>query len=103
MACIGAAGEQLVRYASIVSDAAFMNARTGVGAVMGSKKLKAVAVRGSWEVTAADPDTVLTALSAESATGTSARVIKKFEKLVMTFPDQWYEWRKFHMMRAGVA
>lgn len=52
---------------------------------------------------AADPDTVLTVLSAESAPGISARVLKKFEKLVMTFPDQWYEWRKFHMMRAGVA
>jgi hypothetical protein len=52
---------------------------------------------------AAEPGAVLTAVSAESESGTSARVLKKFEKLVMTFPDQWYEWRKFHLMRAGLA
>ena len=55
VACIGPAGEQLVRYASIVSDGTFMNARTGMGAVMGSKNLKAIAVRGTAPVTAANP------------------------------------------------
>lgn len=58
VACVGPAGEHLVRYASIVSDAAFMNARTGMGAVMGSKKLKAVAVRGTSDVGVADAETV---------------------------------------------
>ncbi|GAG69407.1 unnamed protein product, partial [marine sediment metagenome] len=46
-ACIGPAGENKVRFASIVSDYIFMNARGGLGAVMGSKKLKAIAVRGN--------------------------------------------------------
>jgi aldehyde:ferredoxin oxidoreductase len=55
VACIGPAGERLVRYASIVSDGTFMNARTGMGAVMGSKNLKAIAVRGAAPVPAADP------------------------------------------------
>jgi aldehyde:ferredoxin oxidoreductase len=58
VACIGPAGEHLVRYASIVSDALYMNARTGMGAVMGSKNLKAIAVRGTMPVRSADPDGV---------------------------------------------
>lgn len=44
-AIIGVAGEKLVRYASIVNDVRFMNCRTGMGAVMGSKLLKALVVR----------------------------------------------------------
>lgn len=50
VACIGPAGENKVRYASIVSDYIFMNARGGFGAVMGSKNLKAIAVRGNKKV-----------------------------------------------------
>ncbi|MEM1635939.1 MAG: aldehyde ferredoxin oxidoreductase family protein [Thermosphaera sp.] len=47
---IGPAGEKLVKYAAIVSDERRCAARTGLGAVMGFKKLKAVAVKGSKEV-----------------------------------------------------
>ena len=43
---IGVAGENLVRYASITNDLRHFNGRNGMGAVMGSKNLKAVAVRG---------------------------------------------------------
>ena len=46
IACIGPAGENLVRFASVISDGR-ASGRTGVGAVLGSKKLKAVAARGS--------------------------------------------------------
>jgi aldehyde:ferredoxin oxidoreductase len=46
-ATIGPAGEKLVRYASICNDISHVAGRTGMGAVMGSKKLKAVAVRGN--------------------------------------------------------
>ncbi|MGQ9680258.1 MAG: aldehyde ferredoxin oxidoreductase family protein [Candidatus Bathyarchaeia archaeon] len=46
VALIGPAGEKLVRYACIVNDLKFANGRSGLGAVMGSKRLKAVAVRG---------------------------------------------------------
>ncbi|MEM2739850.1 MAG: aldehyde ferredoxin oxidoreductase family protein, partial [Candidatus Bathyarchaeia archaeon] len=49
VACIGPAGETLVRYASIVSGERVAG-RTGLGAVMGSKKLKAIAVRGRQQV-----------------------------------------------------
>jgi aldehyde:ferredoxin oxidoreductase len=46
VACIGPAGEKLVRYAIIISDRR-AGGRTGVGAVMGAKKLKAIAVNSS--------------------------------------------------------
>ncbi len=44
--CIGPAGENLVKYASVVTDRGSLAGRCGMGAVMGSKRLKAVAVRG---------------------------------------------------------
>ncbi len=47
VACIGVAGENLVPFAGILSDHGRLAARTGMGALMGSKKLKAVAVRGT--------------------------------------------------------
>jgi aldehyde:ferredoxin oxidoreductase len=46
VACIGPAGENLVRYAAIMTGDARAAGRTGMGAVMGSKRLKAIAVRG---------------------------------------------------------
>ena len=55
VASIGQAGENLVRIASVIHEERAA-ARTGMGAVMGSKKLKAVAVRGSQEVPLFDPE-----------------------------------------------
>ena len=55
---IGQAGENLVRYANVVNDLKHYNGRTGMGAVMGSKNLKALAVRGNGKVELDDPDTV---------------------------------------------
>jgi aldehyde:ferredoxin oxidoreductase len=43
---IGIAGENLVRYANITNDLRHFNGRNGMGAVMGSKNLRAIAVRG---------------------------------------------------------
>jgi aldehyde:ferredoxin oxidoreductase len=43
---IGIAGEKLVRYASIVNDCVFNTSRGGLGGVMGSKRIKALAVGG---------------------------------------------------------
>ncbi|MBU2549023.1 MAG: hypothetical protein KKB20_11455 [Proteobacteria bacterium] len=53
--CIGPAGENLVIYASIMSGTGNAAARTGLGAVMGSKNLKAIAVRGGRGVAVARP------------------------------------------------
>jgi aldehyde:ferredoxin oxidoreductase len=46
VACIGPAGEKLVRYAVVISERR-CGGRTGVGTVMGAKKLKAIAVNSS--------------------------------------------------------
>jgi aldehyde:ferredoxin oxidoreductase len=56
VAQIGPAGERKIRYASIISDLRHVNGRTGMGAVMGSKNLKAIAVQGSGEPFIADPE-----------------------------------------------
>jgi len=53
---IGQAGENLVKYSSIMVDYYRALGRTGMGAVMGSKNLKAVAIRGSKPVEVYDPD-----------------------------------------------
>jgi aldehyde:ferredoxin oxidoreductase len=50
VACIGPAGEKLARIACIINDKHRAAGRSGVGAVMGSKNLKAVAVRGTGKV-----------------------------------------------------
>lgn len=50
---IGQAGENLVRYACITHDRGRQFGRCGAGAVMGSKKLKAIAVKGSGTIEAA--------------------------------------------------
>ncbi|MCR6544159.1 aldehyde ferredoxin oxidoreductase family protein [Dehalobacterium formicoaceticum] len=47
VACIGPAGENLVRYASVVMSKCHVAGRTGMGCVMGSKNLKAVVIEGS--------------------------------------------------------
>jgi len=60
---IGPAGENLVRFASIMTSVYHAAARAGVGAVMGSKNLKAICVSGTGTVSVSDPE--------------------KFEKIVM--------------------
>jgi aldehyde:ferredoxin oxidoreductase len=56
VASIGVAGEKLARMACIINDKTRAAGRTGLGAVMGSKNLKAVAVRGTHDVTVAKLD-----------------------------------------------
>ncbi len=51
----GPAGEKGVRFAAMISMSNRANGRTGMGAVMGSKKLKAIAVRGTGKLAVADP------------------------------------------------
>ena len=53
--CIGPAGENLVRFSCLATNLGNAAGRTGMGAVMGSKKLKAIAVRGTKGVAIADP------------------------------------------------
>jgi len=55
VACIGPAGEKLVRYAVLISDLR-CGGRTGVGTVLGAKKIKGFAVNSSGPLSLHDPD-----------------------------------------------
>ena len=88
---IGPAGEKLARIASIISDNGRAAGRCGLGAVMGSKNLKAVVARGSGKINAAKPEmldklrdeiveTVKNKLKAFSEYGTS-RGVASFEEM----------------------
>ena len=57
-ALIGPAGERMVRIACVINDLSHVAGRSGMGAVMGSKNLKGVAVRGRNPPELADPDRV---------------------------------------------
>ena len=56
VAVIGPAGENLVRPSCIVADRAKIGGGSGIAAIMGSKNLKAVAVRGTNSIEVADPE-----------------------------------------------
>lgn len=70
---IGPAGENKVRYACVVNELKHINGRGGHGAVMGSKNLKAIAVRGNNFPAPADSETVKS-------------IAQKFAKTFMDFP-----------------
>jgi len=67
-AVIGPAGEKLARYAAIMNDHHRAAGRGGVGAVMGSKKLKAIVVHGTKEVAQSDPEGLKASFKAATAT-----------------------------------
>ena len=75
---IGIAGENLVRYAGLTNELRHFNGRNGLGAVMGSKKLRAIAVRGShrYKELAHDPEAL-------SALG------KRLAKEAREHPSSW--------------
>ena len=58
IACIGPSGEKLSLISGICNEGGRIAARSGVGAVMGSKKLKAVVLAGALPMRSADPDRV---------------------------------------------
>jgi aldehyde:ferredoxin oxidoreductase len=57
--CIGQAGENLVRFAGVMTGRKDAGARTGMGAVLGSKNLKAIACRGTMEIEISHPEQAL--------------------------------------------
>jgi aldehyde:ferredoxin oxidoreductase len=75
---IGLGGENLVRFAAITHDLRHFNGRTGMGAVMGSKNLKAIAIRGSHRFLdlAHDPQTL-------------SDLGRKLAKAVKDHPQSW--------------
>ena len=67
VASIGEAGEKGVYFACVVNDLHRAAGRSGVGAVMGSKNVKAVAVHGTLGVTVDDPKTFMAAVKETKA------------------------------------
>ena len=67
VACIGPAGENLVKFACIMNDKHRAAGRSGVGTVMGSKNLKAIAVRGTGTVEISDPQKFMSSMWAMRA------------------------------------
>ncbi|MGH2358619.1 MAG: aldehyde ferredoxin oxidoreductase C-terminal domain-containing protein, partial [Candidatus Limnocylindria bacterium] len=79
VAQIGPAGERLVRFACIANDLNEVAGRTGMGAVMGSKRLKAIAVRGRIPVKIADqPGLLAIAKWVSSTMGDKHRAFHEF-------------------------
>jgi len=63
VASIGPAGERLVKFACVSNDYSRQLGRGGLGAVLGSKRVKAIAVRGTRALAVADPDAFMAAVS----------------------------------------
>lgn len=81
---IGTAGENLVRSALTIVDRADSLGRGGLGAIMGSKNLKAIAVNGSGDVEVADPESYM-------RTSTELR-------------ERIYQWpKRAHWIKLGLA
>jgi len=64
---IGPAGENVVRGACVIQDSGRAMGRCGLGGVMGSKNLKAIAVRGSGAIKVADPNRFMKAVDTARA------------------------------------
>ena len=86
---IGPGGENLVRFACVMNDLKDAAGRGGTGAVMGSKNLKTIAVRGHKRLKVADPER-----------------LKKIRQWVLDNPKRWaslHDLGTGAMMEAGVA
>ena len=59
VACIGKGGENLVKYAAIINDEGRAAGRCGLGAVMGAKKLKAIAIKGNQTIEYSDKEELI--------------------------------------------
>ena len=84
---IGQSGEKLSLISGIVNDKARIAGRSGFGAVMGSKKLKAIVLRGSKKIELADKDAILNATKEynEGIKAASAGAIQAWKTLGTTF------------------
>ena len=90
IACVGLAGEKLSLIAGIVNDGARMAARSGLGAVMGSKQLKALVVSGTKQVNVYQPE--LTKKLNKSVTETVQRQIPLPSGKIIKFAGMFMRW-----------
>jgi len=102
---IGPGGENLVSYASALSELRFAAGRTGMGAVMGSKKLKAIAVRGTGRVAVADREKLIALtrqVNKEIKTGHSCDTLTRYGTWNNLTPLQRYGILPTKNFQAGV-
>lgn len=83
--CIGQAGENLVRYACIRTGVKNAAGRTGIGAIWGSKNLKAVAARGMMDIEIAHPRQALEYNKEVIDQVVSSKLAKTMQKLGTPF------------------
>ncbi len=98
VAAIGPAGENRVRFASVVSERTFAAARLGMGAVMGAKHLKAVVLRGGRTPEAADPERVAS-LNDSFAQRIDANPLARWQKE----PPGFSAWLTLHGVDAALC
>ena len=82
---IGVAGENLVRFSCVMTSMKNAAGRTGIGAIWGSKNLKAVSARGTMDIGIAHPEEALDYNKEIITQVTSAKVSKTMQKLGTMF------------------
>ena len=82
---IGQAGEKLVRYAAVMTELKNAGGRSGMGALFGSKNLKAIAVRGTMDIKIAHPEEALLYNKRVITQVTSAKVSQEQGRLGTPF------------------
>ncbi|MFX0202105.1 MAG: aldehyde ferredoxin oxidoreductase family protein [Candidatus Hodarchaeota archaeon] len=101
MVYIGPAGENLVKGACIITDLEKAAGRCGLGAVMGSKRLKAIAVRGTGSIEVADPKKFMRAVDEVREKLRVSDILKKRQEYGIYHSVLWGEnfrespWRNF--------
>jgi len=101
---IGQAGENLSRIATISTETGSAAGQGGYGAVMGSKNLKAIAVRGSGPIYIAQPDLFLArckAIVKEARTGSLFGHAKLDRERVQKFRQRWHACTQQCAVRCG--
>ncbi|MFO7598919.1 MAG: aldehyde ferredoxin oxidoreductase family protein [Candidatus Desulfacyla sp.] len=78
---IGPAGERMVRFASVSNDRAHYLGRTGMGAVMGSKNLKAIIAKGNQKIPVADENAYRSAKKSALAHIRESMICSSFQEL----------------------
>ena len=103
VASIGPAGENLVRGSAIIGDCGKAAGGSGVGCVMGDKRLKALAVRGHEAIKIAQPERFLEAVDTALAKVKASPTVKTFRKglIESVFAPDSTRWDGFALTRNG--
>ena len=97
IAVIGPSGENLIRYSAVINDHARAAGWGGVGAVMGSKRLKAIAVRGTKGLQIADPE----AFAKKCVTCFDQVINSPRMKTVGYYGKPWLNWLRNEVQRSN--